>query len=90
MNISTSIKQIESLLEVVLNTVSDGVILVDNDLNVKFQNKTLTQLYGSKVGEPCYNAYRGRTKPCEDCLILKVLKDGKNRRWITDITLPNA
>jgi len=32
MNISTSIKQIESLFEVVLNTVSDGVIVVDNDL----------------------------------------------------------
>jgi len=90
MNISTSIKQIESLFEVVLNTVSDGVIVVDNDLKVKFQNKTLTQLYGSKVGEPCYKAYRGRTKPCEDCLILEVLKDGKNRRWITDITLPNG
>jgi len=90
MNISTSIKQIESLFEVVLNTVSDAVIVVDNDLKVKFQNKTLTQLYGSKVGEPCYNAYRGRTKPCEDCLILEVLKDGKNRRWITDITLPNG
>lgn len=90
MNISTSIKQIESLFEVVLNTVSDGVIVVDNDLKVKFQNKTLTQLYGSKVGEPCYKAYRGRTKPCESCLILEVLKDGKNRRWITDITLPNG
>ena len=90
MNISTSIKQIESLFEVVLNAVSDGVIVVDNDLKVKFQNKTLTQLYGSKVGEPCYKAYRGRTKPCESCLILEVLKDGKNRRWITDITLPNG
>jgi sigma-B regulation protein RsbU (phosphoserine phosphatase) len=90
MNISTSIKQIESLFEVVLNTVSDGVIVVDNDLKVKFQNKTLTQLYGSKVGEPCYKAYRGRTKPCESCFILEVLKDGKNRRWITDITLPNG
>lgn len=90
MNISTSIKQIESLFEVVLNTVSDGVIVVDNDLKVKFQNKTLTQLYGSKVGEPCYKAYRGRTKPCESCLILEVLKDGKNRRWITDLTLPNG
>ena len=90
MNISTSIKQIESLFEVVLNTVSDAVIVVDNDLKVKFENKTLTQLYGSKVGEPCYKAYRGRTKPCESCLILEVLKDGKNRRWITDITLPNG
>ena len=90
MNTSTSIKQIESHFEVVLNTVSDAVIVVDNDLKVKFENKTLTQLYGSKVGEPCYEAYRGRTKPCESCLVHEVLKDGKNRRWITDITLPNG
>ena len=43
MNISTSIKQIESLLEVVLNTVSDGVIVVDNDLRVKFDESVKSQ-----------------------------------------------
>jgi len=90
MNISTSIKKTESLFEVALNTVSDAVIVVDNDFKVIFQNKTITQLYGSKVGEPCYKGYRGRTKPCESCLVLEVLKDGENRRWITDITLPNG
>jgi serine phosphatase RsbU (regulator of sigma subunit) len=90
MNTSTSIKQIESFYEVVLNTVSDAVIVVDNDFRVKFQNRILNQLYGSKVGEPCYEAYRGRTKPCANCLVLEVLKDGKGRRWITDITLPDG
>lgn len=90
MNIGTSIKQIESFFEVVLNTVNDAVIVVDNDFKIKFQNKILTQLYGSKVGEHCYEAYRGRTKPCKNCLALEVLKDGKSRRWITDITLPNG
>jgi serine phosphatase RsbU (regulator of sigma subunit) len=90
MRLGTSIKQIERFFEVVLNTVNDAVIVVGNDFKVKFQNKILTQLYGSKVGEPCYGAYRGRTEPCEDCLVLEVLKDGKSRRWITGITLPNG
>ena len=90
MIIGTSIKQIESFYEVVLDTVSDAVIVVDNDFRVQFQNRILTQLYGSKVGEPCYKAYRGRTKPCDNCLVLEVLKDGKGRRWVTDIKLPNG
>jgi PAS domain-containing protein len=54
MNITTSIKQLENFYEVVLNTVSDAVVVVDNDFRVKFQNRILTQLYGSKVGEHCY------------------------------------
>jgi hypothetical protein len=33
-NISTSIIQTESLFEVVLNTVTDGVTVVDNDLKI--------------------------------------------------------
>ncbi|MDJ0782691.1 MAG: SpoIIE family protein phosphatase [Desulfosarcinaceae bacterium] len=83
-------KKIESFFEVVLNTVNDAVIVIDNDFRVNFQNKILNQLYGSQVGEYCYRAYRGRTKPCENCLVLEVLKDGKSRRWITDVTLPNG
>jgi PAS domain S-box-containing protein len=89
-NISTSIIQTESLFEVVLNTVTDGVTVVDNDLKIKFQNKTVTQFYGSRVGEHCYKAYRSRTEPCEGCLILEVLEDGKDRRWVIDLTLPNG
>jgi len=80
----------ENLFEVVLDTVSDAVVVVDNDFRVQFQNRVLTQLYGSKVGEHCYKAYRGLTKPCESCMVMEVLKDGKNRRWITDISLPNG
>ncbi|UCD31123.1 MAG: SpoIIE family protein phosphatase [Desulfobacterales bacterium] len=89
-NISTSIIQTESLFEVVLNTVTDGVTVVDNDLKIKFENKTVTQFYGSRVGEHCYKAYRSRTEPCEGCLILEVLEDGKDRRWVIDLTLPNG
>ncbi len=90
MHIGPPTKQIERFYEVVLNTVNDAVIVVDNDFKVTFQNKILDQLFGSKVGEPCYKAYRGRMKPCENCLVLEVLKDGKSRRWITDITLPDG
>jgi hypothetical protein len=89
-HISTPVKQKDNLFEVVLNTVSDGVTVLDKDLRIKFQNKTITQVYGSRVGDHCYKAFRGRTGPCEGCVVLEVIEDGKNRRGIIDITLPNG
>jgi nitrogen fixation/metabolism regulation signal transduction histidine kinase len=59
----TTIKQSEDLFESVLNTVSDAVIVIDNDLRVGFQNKTITQIYGSRIGENCFKAFRGRKEP---------------------------
>jgi len=54
--------------------LSDGVTVIDKDLKIKFQNRKITELYGSSmIGKHCFNAYRGRNKPCEDCKIIDVL-----------------
>jgi PAS domain S-box-containing protein len=91
MNISGSEKQKDDLFEVVLNAASDGITVVDKDLRIKFQNKTIKQMYGSSlIGKHCYKAYRGRKEPCEDCKILDVLKDGQERRIIRPVSLPNG
>jgi len=91
MKISRSEKQNDDLFGVVLNAVRDGIIVIDKDLRVKFQNKIVTQRYGSSmVGKHCYMAYFGRKEPCEDCKISDVLKDGQERRIIRDLTLPNG
>jgi nitrogen fixation/metabolism regulation signal transduction histidine kinase len=64
MNISSPVEQKDDLFEVVLDTVSDGVTVIDNDLKIKFQNKVITQLFGSSmIGKHCYKAYRGRKEP---------------------------
>ena len=90
MNVNTSHKQGKDLFEVVLDTVSDGVTVIDNDLRIQYQNKIIVQLFGSKIGEHCYEAYRGRKEPCGDCMVLEVLKDGRERRGIRDIALPDG
>ena len=83
--------QTSNLYEVVLNTVSEGITIINKDLRVQYQNKVITQLYGtSLIGEHCYRAFRGRAAPCEDCKIIEVLKDGQERRLIRDVTLPNG
>jgi PAS domain S-box-containing protein len=80
----------EALFEAVLNTVSDAITVIDKDLTVVFQNEPVRRLYGDKVGETCYEAYRGRPEPCEDCLVLDVIKDGNPRKALRDIRLPNG
>lgn len=90
MNVNTTGKQGEDLFKIVLDTVSDGVTVIDNDLKIQYQNKTIVQLFGSKIGAHCYEAYRSRKEPCGDCMVLEVLKDGRERRGIRDIPLPDG
>ncbi len=80
----------EALFEAVLNTVSDAITVIDQDLKVIFENEPVRKLYGGKVGARCYEAYRGRREACENCLILEVIKDGKPRKALRDIQLPNG
>jgi len=80
----------EALFEAVLNTVSDAITVIDKDLKVIFQNEAVQKLYGAKVGARCYEAYRRRQEPCENCIILEVIKDGKPRQALRDIQLPDG
>lgn len=90
MNLNSSDRQQRDLFKIVLDTVSDGVTVIDKDLKIQYQNKTVVQLFGSKIGEHCYRAYRSRKEPCGDCMVLDVLKDGRERRGIRDIALPGG
>ena len=82
--------QDRALFNAVMNTVSDGITIIGKDLKIIFQNKAIRQAFGSRIDEYCYAAYRGRSEPCEDCLILDVLKDGKPRKALRDIQLPDG
>ncbi len=82
--------QVTGLFEAVLNTVSDAITVIDTDLKVVYQNEAVHRIYGSKIGERCFVAYRGRQEPCENCIVLDVIKDGKPRRALRDILLPGG
>ncbi len=80
----------EILLKSVVDAVSDGITVIDRDLNVIFQNKAIKNKFGTITGRKCFEAYRKREGPCEDCLVLKVLKDGKHRKILSDVIRPNG
>ncbi len=88
----TGLKDIkeEVLLKSVLDTVSDGVTIIDPNLNVIFHNESITKKFGNITGRLCYEAYRGRVEPCVDCSIIKVLQDGKQRKVLSDTVGPDG
>ncbi len=80
----------EALFKAVLNTLSDAITAIDKDLKIIFQNEAVHKTYGSRIGERCFEVYRGRQEPCENCIILDVMKDGKPRSALRDIRLPDG
>ena len=80
----------EPLFDAVLNTVSDAITVIDKDLKIIFQNEATQQSFGSKIGEQCFAAYRGRKEPCENCIVLDVIRDGQPRRALRDVQLPDG
>lgn len=79
-----------NIFEEVMNALADGVIVIDRDLTILFQNETIKRQFGTKIGEKCYKAFRGRREPCTSCMVLNVIKDGKHRSGITDAVLPDG
>lgn len=69
----------------IFNSIEDGISILDRDLNVLNINFTLRSWYPGRqsfVGKKCFYVYHDRTEPCENCPILKTLKDGKAHRDI--------
>jgi serine phosphatase RsbU (regulator of sigma subunit) len=86
---SVTINQ-DNIFEAVLNAVTDSVTVISPDLKIQFQNEANLKIFGPQTGCDCYGVFRGQTSPCEDCIVLDVIRDGKARRAIRDVRLPDG
>ena len=77
-------------VEALTDAVGDGITVLGTDLKIVYQNRVVKALYGDRVGEKCFVAYRNLEEPCDHCLVLDVLKDGKIRSGIQDVRLANG
>jgi len=62
----------KNVLLAALNSIQDGVSILDTDLHVRYVNTTMKYWYsisGDFIGEKCYQVYHNRTKPCDSCPI---------------------
>ena len=85
----TERKKIEKELQNVINSISDGMAVIDRDFNIVRTNKALLNDIGAEVnsellGEKCYAAFYGRDTFCEWCPAKEVFRTGREQ----SVTVP--
>src|SRR3990172_3614935 len=74
-------------LETIIESMGDGMDIVDKDFRIQFMNKKFLRLFGEEaVGRTCYEVYMGRKKPCDECPVVK----GIEKIDILEVNAPQA
>jgi PAS domain S-box-containing protein len=75
----------EMLLNGIIETVQDGVSLLDKNLKIIRTNDTMKKWYADNLpleGKSCYKAYHNAKKPCHPCPTIRCLKSGKTEKEV--------
>ena len=77
------VQEREHLFRGVLNTIQDGISVLDRDLNIQHVNEVMNYWYpetGSLIGRRCHEVYQSRQDPCSMCPSLRAMKSGRTER----------
>jgi len=78
--VEEELKDKEHFLENILDSIQDGISVLDKDLNIIRTNPIVERWHPHVmplVGKKCYQAYHSRTSPCEKCPTRRTLATGK-------------
>jgi PAS domain S-box-containing protein len=70
----------ERFLKGILDAIQDGISVLDADLNILRVNEAMKGIYTAEAsleGKKCFEAYFGRSQPCDKCPTLRTLKSGR-------------
>ncbi len=74
-----ALKEKEEFLKETLDSIQDGISLLDKDLNIIFTNSTMKKWYAHQLplmGKKCYEAYHNHREHCEICPSMRTLSSG--------------
>ena len=77
------LKHSKTMLQAVFDGISDPLVLIGKDMEIKMLNRAAANYYGISdyldiIGSPCHQALRKELAPCEGCEVSAALSDGKN------------
>ncbi|MCJ8502836.1 CHASE domain-containing protein [Desulfatitalea alkaliphila] len=75
----------ERFLDSVLESVQDGISVLDTELNIIHANKMMAKWYpvdGALVGQKCHRVYHNSDTPCAACPTLRCIRSGRMEREI--------
>ncbi len=77
----------EEKLAGIIKSVTDCMIMLDEQLNIVWTNDVATQWFRAElVGRKCYAFFHQRNKACEPCIVKKCFKDDKSYEREMEIT----
>jgi len=83
----------EKFLNEIFNSIQDGISVLDKDLNIVKVNVMMEKWYAHQMplpGKRCYEAYHGRTMPCEVCPTRRALQSGNPEFDVVPLTGPKG
>lgn len=75
--VEKELKESEKFLSEVFNSITDGLSVLDKDLNVIITNRYMEKMYINNmplIGKKCYQVYQNRTSHCPWCPSLKAME----------------
>lgn len=82
MDCTSPIIEKNGIIDGILDVVNDGVVLVNRNFEIVYQNKAFRGKRGGVSGKTCYKTLHGRDLPCDDCVIREVFRDGGHGRRV--------
>jgi signal transduction histidine kinase/CheY-like chemotaxis protein len=83
--IEKALRDSESFLENIIESIQDGICVLNPDLTIRHANGVMKQWYPDKqplVGKKCFQCCLGQDEPCKPCPSLRSLKSGQTERDI--------
>ncbi|MEW6326036.1 MAG: ATP-binding protein [Thermodesulfobacteriota bacterium] len=81
-----TLREGEEKLASIVDSVTDQMIMVDDQFNIVWANNVARDLSGSDMtGKKCHVVYHGRDTKCEACIVRKVFEDGRVHEFETQI-----
>ncbi|CAB5098119.1 PAS/PAC sensor hybrid histidine kinase [Olavius algarvensis associated proteobacterium Delta 3] len=78
-----ALQQSESFFEDVIESIQDGICVLNPDLTIRHVNHVMDSWYrnnGTLIGKKCYVCFRGKERPCDPCPAHRSLESGKVER----------
>jgi PAS domain S-box-containing protein len=78
--IEKALKNSETFLDDIIESIQDGISVLDTDLTIRHTNSRMKQWYQRNlplVGKKCYECYHDGNQPCEACPTMRCLQSGK-------------
>ena len=80
-----ALEESERFFEDVIESIQDGICVLDPDLTVRHVNHVMEDWYGQSqrlIGKKCYFCFHGKERPCDPCPTIRSLESGKAEREV--------